>query len=825
MPGFFRWFLVFLKFIPASATFPTMNSLLQTESSGRMAMSPQADSSVKFLAARPVWLVDHHQDMNLTAGFRCVIHIREGVLCRLRLTARTTYRAWCDGRFAGYGPARSAHGHLRVDEWILSDLTEGAHLIAVEVNACNVPGYAMTDEYPLLQAEVEVDGRVVAATGCQDASTIWQALIPGERIQRIQRNSRQRGFAEACRLTPVSSAWRSTIDATVAALPVESVTQPVLQPRRVPYPEFRKVYPIQVVGGGTIQIDSDPVLHKWEEWMRAENGKSFAGYPHDQWEVDLSEELGCCRCLSSKPQEDVSSTTMELSAGSWRMVDFGVNQTGFIRARIHCRTAAVVYLAGDELTTNGDCDCRRLEYMAGVRYELAPGVYDLEMFESVTLRYLKVMVRSGDVRVEDLSLREYARSTVATFDSPDKELNEIVQAAVRTFAQNAVDIFMDCPSRERAGWLCDSFFTGRVEPWLTGGCLAETVFIENYACCPSLPYLPAGMLPKCYPGDGPMNRGGQSSFIPNWAMWLVLELAEYRSRGGDAGIVDAFRSRCEALLAYLDRFLNSDGLLEKLESWVFVDWSSSNEFVQDVSYPTNMLYAEVLESAGRLFGHVPWVERANEMRTAIIRQAWDGHYFIDNARRDEQGRLVPTGHHTETCQYYAFFFGLATPTTHRDLWNELLESCSVTPGVINPQLPRAGHLPGFHLRMSLLGRYGEISRLMEEIRSGFLPMIELTGTLWEHEHSRNSCNHAFAAHVAHLIFQHILGLSVDRVRREVRLMVPSLNMPWCRAQIPLDGKLIDIGWENTVSGGKVEKPPLPAGWHWVTDPSGDLTRF
>ncbi len=36
-------------------------------------------------------------------------------------------------------------------------------------------------------------------------------------------------------------------------------------------------------------------------------------------------------------------------------------------------------------------------------------------------------------------------------------LKAIYDAAVETFRQNALDVYMDCPTRERAGWLCDSF--------------------------------------------------------------------------------------------------------------------------------------------------------------------------------------------------------------------------------------------------------------------------------------------------------------------------------------------------------------------------------
>ncbi len=65
-----------------------------------------------FKTAQPIWLSGRHQDMNLTAGFRCRLELSDAVgNAVLRLTARSAYRAWVNGRFAGYGPARAAHGH------------------------------------------------------------------------------------------------------------------------------------------------------------------------------------------------------------------------------------------------------------------------------------------------------------------------------------------------------------------------------------------------------------------------------------------------------------------------------------------------------------------------------------------------------------------------------------------------------------------------------------------------------------------------------------------------------------------------------------------
>ena len=95
---------------------------------------------------------------------------------------------------------------------------------------------------------------------------------------------------------------------------------------------------------------------------------------------------------------------------------------------------------------------------------------------------------------------------------------------------------MDCPSRERAGWLCDSFFTARVEYVLTGTCTVEKVFLENFLLADQFEHLPEGMLPMCYPADH-----YDGVFIPNWAMWFVLELEEYLVRSGDTELIIRYR--------------------------------------------------------------------------------------------------------------------------------------------------------------------------------------------------------------------------------------------------------------------------------------------
>ena len=100
----------------------------------------------------------------------------------------------------------------------------------------------------------------------------------------------------------------------------------------------------------------------------------------------------------------------------------------------------------------------------------------------------------------------------------------------------------------------------------------------------------------CYPAD--VDGGG---FIPNWAMWFILELKDYKERTGDSEFVSLFKNRVYRLLDWFEKYENTDGLLEDLPGWVFVEWSKANDFVQDVNFPSNMLYSSALCAVGELF--------------------------------------------------------------------------------------------------------------------------------------------------------------------------------------------------------------------------------
>ena len=256
----------------------------------------------------------------------------------------------------------------------------------------------------------------------------------------------------------------------------------------------------------------------------------------------------------------------------------------------------------------------------------------------------------------------------------------------------------------------------------------------------------------CYPSEH-----ANGLFIPQWAMWMVLELEEYLERTGDAELVDQMRSKLFALLDWLKPFENQDGLLEKLPGWNFIEWSKANDLTEDVNYPTNMLYARMLESLARLYDQPDFAQQATKIHQTVREQSFNGSFFVDNAVRDANGVLKLSGESTEVCQYYAFFCGTADFSTFSNLWNILLNEfgpARKSGGAYDAVHP-ANAFIGYYLRMELLSLQGEGGQLLREIKGYFLPMAQATGTLWEHCDVRASCNHGFASYLCVLLLRHV----------------------------------------------------------------------
>ena len=693
----------------------------------------------KFIKAAPVWECGAQLTMNRTLAFITTVNGKKRD-CSLAIAGASSFTIFVNGEFLAHGPARCAHGFYRVDEYALAKyLDRDSNTVEIRVSGYNINTFAYLDQPSFLCAEIVSGDSVIAATGV--FSNDFTVFPITEKMMKVHRFSYQRPFTENYRLGNDAFDYSARKSLLLEACPDKHFIC-----RDMPYGEYDQLCPVKIMGRGNVSYSEKDSYFNDRAITKIDS--HFKGYREDELEFKSYIEIGkmdfTLRRDTNEPCHE-----FELDADTYVDVDMGANQTGLVALEIEATEDCELYVTGDEvLMPNGQVNCFRFDVTNVISLLLKKGSYKFVSAEPYVLRYFRIVAKGGNVKIKNLRLIEVAfpKSMIRSrFVSDDAVMAKIYDAALRTFRANVVDVYMDCPSRERAGWLCDSFFTSRVEKVLTGASAVEKQFLANFILPGQLPLLPEGMLPMCYPSDILHN-----TYIPNWAMWYVLELSEYLDRTGDRELIDGARERVYALVDYFKKSENELGLLEKLKGWVFVEWSRCNDLVQDVSFPSNMMYAKMLSCIASLYGDKELECKARKIKETVNEIAMtEGGFYCDNAVRGEDGKLHLSGERTETCQYYAFFCDFATPETHKELWDRLVNEFGYDREKTGkyPEIYPSAPFIGNYLRLDLLHRYGYYDKLYGDIRGYFEYMADRTGTLWEHAGVQASCNHGFASHV------------------------------------------------------------------------------
>ena len=205
----------------------------------------------------------------------------------------------------------------------------------------------------------------------------------------------------------------------------------------------------------------------------------------------------------------------------------------------------------------------------------------------------------------------------------------------------------------------------------------------------------------------------------------------------------------------------------------------------------------MLEVAGRLYDDPALTEQATQVRKAIIKQSFDGEFFVDNAVRGKGGKLELTRNRTETCQYYAFYLGTATPESHPELWVKMLDKFGAVRSTNNeyPEIHASNAFIGNYLRMELLSQAGRAKQILDENRSFYLPMVDKTGTLWENMTDHASCNHGFAAHIARVLYRDVLGVyEISPTEKKIMMRFSDCGLKYCKGSIPVGDESVDVEW-------------------------------
>lgn len=696
----------------------------------------------KFSKAKAIYPSKYLNEMNISLVFTYQGNFSNDAV--LKITGNSAFRIFDNGDLIGYGPVRAAHGYYRIDNY---NFKKGAHNVIIELSGYNCNSFYFLNTKPFLQAEFLVDGEVVAYTGKD-----FKCYLNEDRIQKITRFSYQRTFAESYIIENDFLEKYSGSAEILKELECEEQEDKKYLSRNIDYCNFNSLH-FNEVESGEFYLDDNAKIYE-DRYMFLDYLKIFK---KEDWAIDPNK-------VASQMIFKKTKNIEVLQGFCFKTYSLEVSKTGFISFDIDVLEDAELYFIFDEIDMKQKGDLIDITFYRNtthnvVTYNLKKGTYKHITFEPYTIKYLRIAVIFGKIKVNSLDFILYENPNIdrIEFKSTDKKVEKVFNAAVSTFAQNAVDILTDCPSRERAGWLCDSYFTSKAEQMITGENKVEKNFLENYALAEQYPTLPKGMIPMCYPGEFP-----DGTFIPNWSLFYILELSDYLERTNDKELINISKEKVIGVLTYFEKFENELGLLENLENWVFVEWSKANdpEYICGVNFPSNMLYSKALLLAGKLFNEEKYLRKSENIVNQINKYSYNGKFYVDNMIRNGKNEFVLTNNITETCQYYAFYFDIASKHEKPELFNLLLNTFGPKRDekIIYPEVAKSNVIVGDYFRLFILLKYNFIEKAAEETIDYFYEMADKTGTLWEHESTWASLNHGLTSVIINIILRIYFGI-------------------------------------------------------------------
>ena len=178
----------------------------------------------------------------------------------------------------------------------------------------------------------------------------------------------------------------------------------------------------------------------------------------------------------------------------------------------------------------------------------------------------------------------------------------------------------------------------------------------------------------------------------------------------------------------------------------------------------------------------------------------------------KNGKLVSSGNISETCQYYAFYFGTADEKRYPELYKTLVEKFGPTRDeeVTYPNVAKSNAFIGNMLRSDYLARQGLGEKFLESAQESYYKMASVTGTLWEHDRIQCSLNHGFGSYAANMIILVVSGfVGVNETEKVVYLRKETIALGY-RVSVPVKG-----GYVTLENAGGTRKVTLPEGYRVI----------
>lgn len=414
-------------------------------------------------------------------------------------------------------------------------------------------------------------------------------------------------------------------------------------------------------------------------------------------------------------------------------VDFGTHMIGSIELR--CPAAALVELRlGEELLPSGGV---RFQMRTGNCYQegwrFPEGGATLAHFGLRSFRYAELVGWPGAFTGEEIAAIAFHApfsEDDSEFRCSDPRLEQVWRLCRNSIRQTTLDVYYDCPSRERMAYEADDYIN-----MLTHFAMESRTAVARRTIRYQMNHL---------------------TWPCEWRMFLIPLVREYWMHTGDLELVEELYDRLDRECSFHRSIRN--GLVREFPMPVIVDWPPScrdgYEFGPESAVPNAFLYldlvslAELAAALGRDADARERAAQAEEVRHAFNTRLYDPEQqlFIDHPKSKH------AGFHANV---FAVAFGLADP--------EKAESAA-------DFLDRAGmrcSVYGAQFYLEALFRQRRETRAVELMVSNsdrsWLGMIERGATCtteaWNPELKPNmSFVHPWGSAPGNLIVRHLFGL-------------------------------------------------------------------
>lgn len=600
----------------------------------------------------------------------------DGLVARatVDVSADGRYQLFVNGQRIGRGPARCSSDFQSYDTYDLAPYLRPGHNVVAALAHSYGRDFAWY-ELPRWEAGAAfgcggffLQGSVTGATGTEvplDTGASWRCLLSP--AWRQDAAAGWVGYAEEydARLAPLGwedvafddSGWDTAqvlrAPGTWGGNEVEPF--PVMEPRDLPFLLEEMRLPAEVLQAGEV-IEAPGSLED-----------AFSAETISPLERCILEGV---ETLLREGGEAVVRTAPGRSASL--VLDFGRTQQGRVAFEVDGPAGAVVdFRYGERLREDGRVavppwSWNGETYVQTHRVILPAGPLAWEMFEFGGFRYVQMTFRNC---AEPLRLRQVAVNFTSypvgdrgRFECSDPQLGEIYRVSAYTLQCCMHDSYEDCPSREQRQWTNDQY----VHLMANYGTFGDLHLARRLLVQVAESQQPDGQVMMCAPGDFATVRHFN---MPEFTLHWIMSIPQYVRYSGDTKIIRELYPSVVKGLAWFERHLDEEELLDAVPGWLWVDWAEVDKRGQLTEINARFvgclrIAAGFAERLGIAHDRDRYLALAGRVSEAVNRLLWDAErgVYVDSRRNDVRGRRV-----SQQSNAAAMFFGVAP----RERWNSI----------------------------------------------------------------------------------------------------------------------------------------------------------